>query len=83
MTASVTGQVISGTVDAGGEIQPGTLTLLIAVENRVDGVVFGTDTIPMIDDGAAWLAPIPRRASVRIDQLQHWRVLDHRGDYVD
>lgn len=52
VTASVAGQVISGTIDAGGEIQAGTLTMLIAVENRLDGVVLGTETIPMIDDGA-------------------------------
>lgn len=51
-TASVAGQVISGTISASGAIKPGTISLQIGVENRSGGDVLGTATYYYVDNGS-------------------------------
>lgn len=52
VSGSVAGQVVSGTIDAGGEIKPGTISLAIPTERQVDGDVMATGTLLVVDDGA-------------------------------
>lgn len=52
VTGSVAGQVVTGTIDASGEIKPGSISLAISTERQIEGEVMGTSTLVVVDNGA-------------------------------
>ena len=52
VSAGVAGQVISGTIDSGGTIQAGSVSMQLSIENRSDGQVLGTGSMWVMDNGS-------------------------------
>ena len=52
VSAGVAGQVISGTIDSGGTIQAGSVSMQLSIENKSDGQVIGTGSMWVMDNGS-------------------------------